>query len=97
MVIMKKRYITWAEKNGFLTVYNKSVTKDREGYNKLTVISINYCPECERAFETKFSDGKTNGRNRLLRPKYLPEFFDKTLGLKQSLCGETFCHNKKGN
>ena len=109
MVIMKKRYITWAEENGISTGYNQAVTKDRGEGNierrksrklvprdKALLHSAALCTECGQVFETKLANGRPNGRNRLLKPKYLPKWFP-TIALQRALCGETFCHNKKGN
>ena len=108
MVIMKRHYITWAKENGISTGYNQAVTKDRDANierrrsrgeaprDKSLLDTVALCPECGGIFETKLSNGRPNGRNRLLKPKYLPSWFP-TLALSRKLCGETFCHNKKGN
>ena len=91
-----KRYITWAEKNGFMPNYNNPVTKDRtcqpERYHKSN-FPVALCTACGRAFETRQSNGKGNKNNKILKPRYMPGGFP-TLDCERSLCGFDKCYNE---
>ena len=87
--------MSWAQKNGFTTDYNKPVTTteagqaDRVHWNKFPVA---YCPVCERCFDIRQSNGKGNKANQLLKTKYLPDWFP-SLDKVRQLCGE--CEKEK--
>ncbi len=89
----RKRYISWAEKNGFTTGYNNPVTKNQTTFaerKKINNFPVAYCPECGRCFEIRQSKG--NKANGLLKPKYMPDWFP-SLDKVRQLCGE--CVNKE--
>ena len=92
-----KRHITWAEKNGFMPNYNLPVTtKDRMAQPERIhwkKFPVEYCPVCKRAFDTRQSNGRGNKDNKLLKPKYLPDWFPQ-ISLERSLCGFDKCYNE---
>ena len=89
----KKRYTSWAEKNGFTTGYNNPVTHDyanqAERVHRAS-FKVHYCPECKRCFDVK---GRNWRGRKLLKPSYLPGWYP-SLDKTRSLCGGDKCVNK---
>ena len=93
---MRQRQVSYAKMNGFTTGYNSQVTKDQKTVldrKNINNFPVEFCPECERAFDTRRSNGRGNATNRLLKPKYLPSWYP-TLALERALCGFDKCYNK---
>jgi len=78
------KYVTWAEKNGFMPDYNKPLNQPK--YFRVQNLPAAFCIECKQSFETRQSNGKKNKINKL-KTIYLPGGFP-TLSLDKTVCGK---------